>query len=330
MTARKSVNSLSKIVLLTAFCLALSPIAAISQVCMDMSGDGEVNGYDLRYFLDYLFLGGPPPADISTADLDGFENVTTSDWTRFEGFFSAGYPTPDCSVLYPPIIPVVDSTFYLSHTQWVDSGVTSTIISLELYKPIELQDVSIVFMLDVGNVSPQVDSIRSYRGRYDFKEYDYGFVNNDVIVAAIPTIHFVTLERIFLTFDLYVTVNSSLLRRPVKIEFAKTSPLQAANPDSSFITMLVEQVSNIPLELKVWEPVITCCYQDRGDLNGDGEVNILDLTDIVCFLFRGCGNTANCPEETDINGDGTLNNILDLTALVDYIFRGGSLTSCYE
>ena len=330
MTALKSVPLMAKISLLALVIFVTSPSTANSQVCGDVNGDGVVNSGDLALFYYYLFSGGPPPSDISTADLDGFENVTTSDWTRFEGFFSAAYPTPDCSVLYPPIIPVVDSTFYLSHTQWVDSGVTSTIISLELYKPIELQDVSLVFTLDVGNVSPQVDSIRSYRGRYDYEEVNFGFVNNDVIVAAIPTIHFVTLERIFVTFDLYVSVNSSLQRRLVKIEFAKTSPLQATTPDSSFITMLVEQVSNIPLELKVWEPVITCCYQDRGDLNGDGQVNILDLTDIVCVLFRGCGNTASCPEETDINGDGSLNNILDLTALVDYIFRGGSLTSCYE
>ena len=102
------------------------------------------------------------------------------------------------------------------------------------------------------------------------------------------------------------------------------SPEQAPTPDSSLITMLID------FDLNVWEPAIICCFQNRGDLNGDGKVNILDLTDIVCFLFRGCGNTANCPEETDINGDGTLNNILDLTTLVDFIFRGGSLTSCYE
>jgi len=189
MFARLISKSILKTLLLTIALLAFSPIAANSQVCGDMSGDGAVNFIDLVYFHDYLFLGGPPPADISTADLDGFENVTTSDWTRFEGFFSAGYAAPDCSVLYLPIIPVVDSTFYLSHTQWVDSGVTSTIISLELYKPIELEDVSIVFTLDVGNVSPQVDSIRSYRGRYDFKEANRGFVNNNVIVAVIPTIH---------------------------------------------------------------------------------------------------------------------------------------------
>ena len=69
-----------------------------------------------------------------------------------------------------------------------------------------------------------------------------------------------------------------------------------------------------------------CCIGIPGDLNGDGnDVNILDLTFIVDYIFRGSGDPGSCPEESDVNGDGFGPNILDLTFMVDFIFRGGPL-----
>ena len=67
-----------------------------------------------------------------------------------------------------------------------------------------------------------------------------------------------------------------------------------------------------------------CCEGRRGDINGDdtNDPNILDLTYLVDFIFRGGVATA-CFEEGDINGDCNTTNIIDLTYLVDFIFRGG-------
>ena len=67
-----------------------------------------------------------------------------------------------------------------------------------------------------------------------------------------------------------------------------------------------------------------CCVDNRGDLNGDGDdANILDLTFIIDFIFRGSDNPGGCPDESDVNGDSNSADILDLTFLVDRIFRGG-------
>ena len=70
-----------------------------------------------------------------------------------------------------------------------------------------------------------------------------------------------------------------------------------------------------------------CCVGIRGDANGDGAAlpNILDLTFLVDYIFRG-GPLPPCPKEGDVNSDGSPTpNILDLTFLVDYIFRSGPL-----
>ena len=88
----------------------------------------------------------------------------------------------------------------------------------------------------------------------------------------------------------------------------------------SSITHLREVLNNVSL------PGEICCNGNRGDLNGDGnDANILDLTFLVDYIFRG-GPAATCAEEADVNGDDTPSNILDLTFLVDFIFRGGPAT----
>lgn len=64
-----------------------------------------------------------------------------------------------------------------------------------------------------------------------------------------------------------------------------------------------------------------CCEDIRGDINGDGSVNITDLTLLVTHLFSG-GAAPECFEEGDADGNGSI-IISDITYLVSYLFRGG-------
>ena len=58
----------------------------------------------------------------------------------------------------------------------------------------------------------------------------------------------------------------------------------------------------------------------KGDVNGDGNVNISDVTALIDYLLSG--NASNIQlGNADINTDGSV-NISDITALIDYLLSG--------
>ena len=56
----------------------------------------------------------------------------------------------------------------------------------------------------------------------------------------------------------------------------------------------------------------------KGDVNGDGAVNIADVTALIDLLL---GNGGNNNPAADCNGDGAV-NIADVTKLIDYLLGG--------
>jgi surface protein len=57
-----------------------------------------------------------------------------------------------------------------------------------------------------------------------------------------------------------------------------------------------------------------------GDVNGDGTVNIADVTALITKVLKGNTNASDCPAG-DLNGDGTL-SIADVTSLITMVLRG--------
>jgi hypothetical protein len=72
----------------------------------------------------------------------------------------------------------------------------------------------------------------------------------------------------------------------------------------------------------------TTVYQQytRGDYNGDGTLDISDLSSIVDYLFFG-GVGPDPFEVGDVNCDGAV-DISDLQAIIDFLFFGVPLPSC--
>ncbi len=65
-----------------------------------------------------------------------------------------------------------------------------------------------------------------------------------------------------------------------------------------------------------------CCIGVTGNIDGDPEekVNVSDLTRFVDYFF-GSGEDLACEQEADTNGDGDV-NLIDLTTLTQFLFNG--------
>ncbi|MEW5924154.1 MAG: dockerin type I repeat-containing protein [Candidatus Zixiibacteriota bacterium] len=63
-----------------------------------------------------------------------------------------------------------------------------------------------------------------------------------------------------------------------------------------------------------------------GDANDNGFINILDVTYLIQYLYRG-GPPPPKPDMADVNNSGSI-NILDVTYLIQYLYRGGPAPNC--
>ena len=328
MATRKSAYLVTKIFLLTIALLALSPITANSQVCGDVDGSGSGGDVlDFIYLIDFFFKGGPPPVDLSVADFDGYLNLTPLETNYLIGRICCGGPPPNCSEPQPPFQVNPDSAYLISHSKWIEANVTEATITVEFFTETNIWFLILPFEIRVGNEIPQLDSVVVDFDHSNFQAgegYSIDTANGRVLVWVQTGIGAFLVGNSTITITLPITVNESTERREVSFNWTRLPPEQASLPDSSIIPMVGEYGT-------AFEPIMICCMGTHGDFNEDGEDgNVLDLTHLVDYIFRGSGDAGSCPEETDLNEDGDSSNILDLTALVDYIFRGGpALPSCY-
>ena len=63
-----------------------------------------------------------------------------------------------------------------------------------------------------------------------------------------------------------------------------------------------------------------------GDADGSGALNLLDVTYLINFLYKG-GPAPDPMAAGDADGDGNL-NILDTTRLIRYLYQDGEAPVC--
>ena len=74
------------------------------------------------------------------------------------------------------------------------------------------------------------------------------------------------------------------------------------------------------------EPPPQCCCDFPGDANSTNSINILDVTYIINYLYKG-GAAPECPAEADPNATCSI-NILDVTTIINYLYKGGAAPQC--
>ncbi|MFH2036835.1 MAG: M6 family metalloprotease domain-containing protein [Candidatus Zixiibacteriota bacterium] len=68
------------------------------------------------------------------------------------------------------------------------------------------------------------------------------------------------------------------------------------------------------------------CSYVCGDANGSGDLNILDITFLISYLYKD-GPIPDPAEAGDVNGNGVM-NILDITYMIAYLYKGGPEPIC--
>ncbi len=117
-------------------------------------------------------------------------------------------------------------------------------------------------------------------------------------------------DALFLTATNYFNIPSSSYTLTDSLDLAQEYYWRVIAKDN---TNLSSPPSNV-LIFWTWTP---------GDVDHSNNVDILDLTYLVDFIFRG-GPGVTPAFIGDMNGDCSNVNILDLTYMVDFIFRGGA------
>ncbi len=108
------------------------------------------------------------------------------------------------------------------------------------------------------------------------------------------------------TYSIGITVNGSLEEEVVN---------NATVPASGTTEQISFTVEDVP------DPQYVC-----GDANGSTNINILDVTFIISYLYKG-GQAPDPIEAGDANGSGGI-NILDVTHIINYLYKGGEPPVC--
>lgn len=304
------------------------PCFAYGQPCGDADNNGMVNVSDALYLMQYIFSGGPAPADPGIADFDKHLGLTVGDVNVLVGSFLSCDPFPECPPPFPPLEPQLNADYrILYYDTWPahSSGVPMllTLVSPESY--LDVWSMSLPLRIRVDGLIPNVDSIQfplegsAYEPALSHCSFDadsgYVLLGAQVLAAWDES----NVDRFA---KVYLRLPPVATERQIEVEWVTLSPAQAPIPDSTIVPMVVGYCEGF-----VREPVLeaNCCVQ-AGDADLDGITNVSDCVYIIYTIFGG-GPGFPCEPQADADGSG-IANISDVVYLLAFIFAGGRVPVC--
>ncbi|MCH7878956.1 MAG: dockerin type I repeat-containing protein [candidate division Zixibacteria bacterium] len=316
---------------LSAYSLALAAFFCADAIsndnyCADANGDGKENIVDITYGLAYMYDSGPPPVSFQEADFDRRRLYTIADLAGIIQCVFCDGPPIDCAndPLGAPIYPALDTTFKIIYPNTVPANVSTFVLCLNLNeREWDIKGFTLPLEILLDGQSASVDSIV-------FPETDQPLEE----LALLSNIHDsgkIVLGALSIPAgpsgagrfaEIYLATPDSPTPLTLEVQWTTLVPKLGPPEDSSLYPLVVTSLGSpdfLPLL------VGSCCLL-AGDANGDGRVNIADVTFIISRIFTG-GAPPPCNDAADANGDNT-NNIIDITYLIARIFADGPAPVC--
>ncbi len=105
-----------------------------SPVCSDTNSDGKVTSADIIYLVNFIFKGGPAPANLNAADVNGDGHISAADVIYLVNSVFKGGPAPICGTQISPVN--VQTTYTQTELQETQSSLNNAGLSIDIIPPI--------------------------------------------------------------------------------------------------------------------------------------------------------------------------------------------------
>ncbi len=252
----------------------------------DVDHDLDTDLFDAIYLLSYLFADGPPPPVPIDADVDGSPGINLGDLLQLNGFLFF-----DCDLIaYTGVSVEVGSQIRISSTLIPPDTIagTTAAVPVRIIENVGPYLTGLVIPLSYASDAGQVEV------DLDYVDFSGGIVPLDWYTGS--KIDNVNKRVVFYAYadPLGVTpIDSGTVGTIAQLHFTRTSldslPLVMSTtqvPPSHSLILIKDYCANgtSPSE-RIFTPKLSLAR--KGDCNGDGEVDVGDVSYLINYLFLG-------------------------------------------
>jgi hypothetical protein len=297
---------------------------SLPYLCGDANGDADYTIADCLYLLNYIFGGGPAPEYFGQGDADNCGSINTSDVVYLMNYVFMGGPAP-CAGGIECYQPPDGYSVYLGGPVEIITPTSDDSVAI----PIHISSAGTLhgFSLGFSHNSPNAE---------------FSSVSLAGSVLTDPTLFETTFDpannRVLIGYSILpgnsIPPQDSGLLATLWMNIPAGTPPQNIDIDSFFVPPAGEFIfspagggSIVPYYVDAGAAdIIVSAAFICGDANNNEAVNILDITYIINYVYKG-GPQPDPLEAADVNSDFTV-NLLDITYLISYLYKGGPAPYC--